>query len=88
MSEAKEKRGDDNICPCGADYNFTCYCTKAERSKHMHEQCRLVPKLQAKIDAAIELCNKEYSKDATIQYAICEFVVRLGNIREALQRKT
>jgi DNA-binding transcriptional ArsR family regulator len=44
--------------------------------------------LQRKIDKAIELIDKQYKKGSTIQYAICEFAVRLGEIRAALNEES
>jgi hypothetical protein len=43
--------------------------------------------MQRRIDKAIALCDKQYSTGSTIQFALCEFAVRLGEIRAALTEK-
>jgi len=42
---------------------------------------------QGRIDRALELCNQQYEYADTPLRAICEFAVRLGAIRAALQGK-
>ncbi len=29
-----EKRGSSDVCPCGADFNFTCICSRDDRLVH------------------------------------------------------